>query len=189
MDPEFRRHMTLERLNGTPDGHVKSIYYNDLRPKCVDQDLRVAVVSTKEVTVEVPENPPWPISRVPDFCKTAGQEWYHSQAKLGNVQSIDTCKHRTSGDLLGMLLHYEDGTREAVGQWRFDYVIEAITQQNVAYLAQFHLQYNDGIPCVRNLMFRRRPPSRAWVTIPMRGYLVWWFSEIGGFVAHQEDTS
>jgi hypothetical protein len=74
------------------DGHVNAIIYNDLRLKDSERDLRVAVSSTHGVTVEVPEHPPWPTSKLPDICKGIGQTWYYSRAPMEGIQSVEICK-------------------------------------------------------------------------------------------------
>ncbi|PWO20921.1 GTPase-activating protein that regulates ARFs (ADP-ribosylation factors) [Pyrenophora tritici-repentis] len=187
-ESEHRSDIKLQRLNGSPDGYVKSIYYNDLRPKPTERDLRLAVVSTKETTVAVPEDPPWPIGKVPVAGRQIGQDWFHSQAILKNVQSIDTCKHRTTGICLGILLHYEDSTREALGQWRFDHNIEVMDKQEVPHQINLCLGYVESIPCVTDICFGSGVDDPRWVAIAMRGCLVWWFSKLGGLVVHEDDT-
>jgi len=105
------------------------------------------------MTVAVPEHLPWPIGQLPDASRRIGQDWFHSRASLKNVQSIDICKHRTTGICLGILLYYGDCTREALGQWRFDHVIEVIDKQEVLYQVKLCLGYVGSVPCVTDISF------------------------------------
>jgi hypothetical protein len=140
------------------------------------------------MTVAVPEHPPWPIGQLPDAGRRSWQDWFHSHATLKNVQSIDICKHRTSRICLGILLHYGDSTREALGQWRFDHIIEVMDDQEVPYQVNLCLGYVGSVPCVTDISFNSGVDDTRWVTIAMRGCLVWWFSQLGGLVVHKEDT-
>lgn len=171
------------------DGHVTSLYYNDLRPESTERDLRIAVTSTKTTTFEVPEDPPWPISQVPDVSRGLGQEWFHSEAPLENVQSIQVCKDNTNGHCLGILLHYHDGSTEALGQWRFDYHIETMANKDNLHQLYFYLGHLKSLPTVQDIEFNAEweldRPKR--VTVAMRGRLMWWFrSGLSGIIIHEQ---
>jgi hypothetical protein len=86
------------------------------------------------------------------------------------------------------LLHYENGTGEVLGQWRFDHVIDAMGKYDVPHSIHFYLGFVEGIPCVKNICFNLEEDHTGWVTIVMRGCLVWWFSELGGYVVHKHDV-
>jgi hypothetical protein len=107
---------------------------------------------------------------------------------LESVRSIDICQDKTTGNCLGILLHYEDCTREVLGQWRFDHVIKAMANQDIPHLIHFHLDYVESIPCVKNICFNSQVDGPGWITVAMQGCLVWWFSALGGIVVHEKNT-
>jgi hypothetical protein len=175
---------SFQRLNGGSDGHVTSLYYNDLRPEYNERDLRIAISCTKDSTVDVPERPPSLSGQLPDVCRSGGGDWFYSHATLESVQSIDICRNKIDGNCLGILLHYNDGTREVLGQWRFDYVIE-VGKQGIPHLVHFQLGFIRGNPCIKDIRFNSQVEQPDWMTIDMRGYLEWWTSQFGGFVVQK----
>ncbi|KAF2012693.1 hypothetical protein BU24DRAFT_484418 [Aaosphaeria arxii CBS 175.79] len=183
--PEWRSGVTVQRLNGSSDGDVISFYYNDLRPQSSERDLRLAIVSKGLGRNDVPENPPWPKSEFPDELRAYGGQWFHSKATLQGVQSVDICRHRTKKYCLGILLHYKNRTREVLGQWRVDQVIETMTEDSVPHLIRFHRGYDMSTPYVREICFKQAADLQGWTTFRMHGHLVWWFNEEGGLIRHE----
>jgi hypothetical protein len=188
-EPADRADITIQRLNGSQDGYIKTIIYNEPRTKDTERDLRLAISSTQEMMVEVPERPLWPTSKVPFICRHLGQLWYHSQAPLKGIRSIDICKDNTSRVCFGMKIWYHDHDHsEVLGQWRFDQCIETLPNQDDAYAINFQLGFASGVPCVQDIRFE--PCSGldqpGWVTMAMDGYLVWWFRRLGGVVVHEQ---
>ena len=188
-EPARRAHFGIKSLNRSSDGHVTSLYYNDLRQKLAERVLQVAITSTKGTTIDVPKDPPWwPISSIPDCGRNIGQEWFYSNATLEGVQSIDICRHRTTGFCLGILLSYDDCTKAALGQWRSDHIIEAMDKYDTPRLLQFALDHVGSSPCVKDIRFNSPGDQRGWVTFAMRGRLLWWFNERSAHVVHEEYT-
>jgi hypothetical protein len=187
-EPVDRTDITIKRLNSSQDGYIKAIFYNHLRSKNTERDLRLAISSTQDLIVEVPERPPWPTSEVPFICRHLGQLWYHSQAPLKGIRSIGICKDNTARVCFGIEIRYHDHA-EVLGQWRFDQCIETLPNQDDADEIYFQLGFVDGVPCVRDIQYK--PCSGVdqpeWVTMAMDGYLVWWFNRLGSVVVHEQD--
>jgi hypothetical protein len=187
--PHRRIGLRVRCLNRSPEGTVKSIdslYYNCLRSKGGTRYLRLAAVGSQDISVELPDIPPWPICDIPAICQRTGSHWFHSQATLETVQSIDVCKDKTTTNCLGILLHYADRV-EALGQWRFDQLTEKMAGDYVLTCIHFRLN-RDGVPYVKDISFDANPEadSTEWMTVTLRGRLVWWFSERGGYIFHED---
>ncbi|KAF2844442.1 hypothetical protein T440DRAFT_512196 [Plenodomus tracheiphilus IPT5] len=188
-EPADRADITIHCLNCSQDGYVSTIFYNELRSKSTERDFRLAVSSTQDMIVEVPERPPWPTSAIPIICRHIGQSWYHSQAPLKGIRCINICKNDTKRVCFGMELHYHDHSTEVLGQWRFDQCIEELSNQDDACAIHFQVEFVNGIPCVKDIRLKpySGPDQPGWVTMAMNGCLVWWFSRMGGVVVHEED--
>ncbi|KAF2022726.1 hypothetical protein EK21DRAFT_82556 [Setomelanomma holmii] len=188
VNPESHSDVTIKCLNGSRDGYVKAIFYNDLRSKGAERDLRLAISSTQDIKVEVPEHPPWPIGRVPYLCMHTEQPWYYSKASLKGIRSIEICRHNTTLVCFGISIHYDDQSREVLGQWRFDQYIGNLPTGDYPYI-HFHVNFSNGNPCVQDIQFEphRGIDQAGWTSIPMNGCLVWWFSKSGGVVVHEQD--
>jgi hypothetical protein len=176
-------------LNRSPEGTVKSIdslYYNRLRSKGGTRFLSLAVVGSEEINVKLPDIPPWPICDIPRACQRTGDQWFHSQARLETVKSIDVCKDKRTMNCLGILLHYADKV-EALGQWRFDQLTEKMAGEYVLACIHLRVQKN-GTAHVKDISFDTNfeADSTEWMTVTLRGRLVWWFSEHGGYIAHED---
>jgi hypothetical protein len=180
----------IQRLNGSQDGYIKAIFYNVLRSKDTERDLRLAVSSTQDMRVEVPEHPLWPTSALPHICRNLGQQWYHSQAPLKGIRSIDIYKGDTAQVCFGMEICYHDHSKEVLGHWRFDQCIETLTNQDDSSTINFHSGFVNGVPCIHDIRFGPYSgvDQPGWSTMAMDGCLVWWFSRLGGVVVHEQDT-
>lgn len=166
---------------------MTSLYYSSLPPQDPERDLQLAVVGSRGDTIDCPETPPWPTSIIPDSCLNAKQEWFHSQATLENVRSIDVCQNRLNGHCLGILLHYHDLHTEVVGQWRFDQSIKNMPKQSNPVSIHFLSERVNGLPCVKSICVNsQQQEDNRWQTFGMRGSLVWWFCEDGGFISHND---
>jgi hypothetical protein len=189
-EPADRADITIQQLNGSQDGYINAIFYNDLRSKDTDRDLRLAISSTQDMMVEVPERPLWSTSRFPYICRNLGQEWYHSRAPLKGLHSIRICKGNTVQVCFGMEICYHDHSKVVLGHWRFDQCIETLTNQGDVPAIYFRSGFVNGVPCINDIRFG--PCSGlyqpGWVSMAMYGCLVWWFSRLGRVVVHEQDT-
>jgi hypothetical protein len=61
-------------------------------------------------------------------------------------------------------------------------------KHDIPHSIHFSLGFVKGVPCVKNICFNLDENLTGWVTIVMRGCLVWWFSELGGYVVHKDDV-
>ncbi|PGH15194.1 hypothetical protein AJ79_02559 [Helicocarpus griseus UAMH5409] len=115
--------------------------------------------------------------------------WYITKAPLGRLSGVQICQdqelpHRPC---LGLLLYYEDGSVEAVGQIRWDRTISS----------KVHVPI-----CLRNKEFERRnyisevrefgrlasnAEDDGWQEVPEKGTIVWWLSHIGDRVTIYSD--
>lgn len=120
------------------------------------------------------------------MCKSAGQQWFYSQAALEDVQTIEVCRKEPKGRCLGALLHYGDGSREVLGQWRFDFVIDVLAKEDDTQLICFQLDFDGSIPYVQDVHFDFEVIHPGSFTTALDGCLTWWFSELGGYLVHAE---
>lgn len=189
-EPEDRDDMIMHPLNGTQDGHVSTIFYNNLRSNDTARDVRLAVSSTQEDTmVEVPQRPPWPINRIPSIFRHLGQSWYHSQAPLKGLRHVNICRDNTTQLCLGIEIHYHEHSTEFLGQWRFDQSIEMLQIQDDTSMIHVQTGFVGSIPCIKNIQFEldKGVDEPGWRGMALEGCLVWWYSRLGGFVTREED--
>ncbi|KAI1089870.1 hypothetical protein F5B19DRAFT_494926 [Rostrohypoxylon terebratum] len=132
---------------------------------------------------------------------TTPYPFFYSRCKMGAVTRVTPCyrHHPHSNQLMGMLLEYEDGHTERMGEWRFDWAVEPI---NVEKKSRLRLTMEvchgqiDGCKthsCVvlhAEVVPLGTPLERGnhtwYMDIPWRGTLEWWFNES---TKHCEHTS
>lgn len=97
-----------------------------------------------------------------------------------HVIEVYPCINRTSlyQPVIGMLLHYADGHRECVGQFRRDWVAEPVSVGNSDKLFICGKRTKECWGYVANVTCQE-PRSRSesrWLDVAQAGTLEWWFS-------------
>ena len=120
------------------DGPISALYYNDpLLERCHwITSIGVALTNPSSLGDHVSESSIPRLSKYSSLyygdmsnrlCEKGGT--YMTLASLEKIWGIQTCKD-TSQDqqpIIGLLLHYLDGSREALGQWSFERTCSEIT--------------------------------------------------------------
>jgi hypothetical protein len=90
-----------------------------------------------------------------------------------------------------MEIRYKDHHKEVLGQWRFDQDVETLPNHEDAYAIYFHVSFINGIQCVQDVRFGPHSglDQPEWVMMAMEGCIVWWFSNSGGVVVHEQDKN
>lgn len=122
---------------------------------------------------------PVPISACPHLNKSRTEHWSYTSCSLGHITEVHPCIKRTDPDrqVMGMLLHYSDGHRECVGQYRLDWVAEPVVvgeMQKLYICCKVGRKGNRYVAAVT-----ARAPGQAegwWHDVAQSGTLEWWFS-------------
>ncbi|GAB1218023.1 hypothetical protein ATERTT37_007269 [Aspergillus terreus] len=87
---------------------------------------------------------------------------------------------------MGLLLHYEDGSCESVGQFRWDQRISeripAAIRLHVGRLGPWKKNQRFVLHVQSAVDVEARLPWGRWVDVPASGFLVWWSGRIGDVV-------
>lgn len=134
----------------------------------------VAVVASQDATPSLPVSvSPCPYTQYNEF-------WIHSSCSLRHLTLVHVCidKSAPHRPVVGMLLHYVDGHRESVGQYRLDWSIEPITvgETDRLYICGKRTKKSWGYVAT---VAAGPPLNRAegcWLDVAQTGLLEWWFS-------------
>ncbi|KAI1209198.1 uncharacterized protein F4807DRAFT_467816 [Annulohypoxylon truncatum] len=124
--------------------------------------------------------------------------WYYSRCEMEGVTHIIPCHKNTRhpNQLVGLLLEYEDGHRERLGEWRFDWAAEPIRvlghSGSLRLKEKVYDHLCDGQVCKvwdMEVVPARAPPSEEedydwYIDLPWHGTLEWWFDLSPLFCAH-----
>jgi hypothetical protein len=120
--------------------------------------------------------------RPPFASGTMGYSWYMTRASLVGVCKVQCCRDETKAHcpLIGLLLHYDDDSREALGQFRWDRQVSNILTPPI----QFRHSDLCRKPYVRDIRERRAEDDEfqtngdEWRN--MSGHCaIWWFGTSG----------
>lgn len=128
-----------------------------------------------------------PSGQAPPSLYENGASWYYSDASLEDVVEITPCRWREAGQqqshskIIGLLLHYSNGSRSCLGEFRLDC---ASTPLRVRDTEKLRLGFNLDIrrPYLAEIRFSSPPapsdwePNEQWLEIPWKGTLQWWFA-------------
>ncbi|KAI8963384.1 hypothetical protein F5Y11DRAFT_319646 [Daldinia sp. FL1419] len=120
--------------------------------------------------VPVPESP-YPES-------TSVEDFFHTSASLDGVVAVTPCRVK-QGDITnftGMLLHYENGHKVAVGQIKFDCLDDTfrISPSETLLLG---FSTTNGYPYVASIQLSPlRKDNMVYLNVPWYGQIEWWFS-------------
>ncbi|KAI9704080.1 MAG: hypothetical protein M1836_006941 [Candelina mexicana] len=171
---------SLTRLNNAP---ISALFHNDPLLEHHYWITHFGVSSTTHTnqaptTTFDPHNSPPPINLTPPTHPgISNGETYKTSAPLCNIRGIQTCTDTTQPHhpIAGLLLHYTNNTREAVGQWRFDLTCSPL----ISDIRIFNYQTS-----VLNVTPRTHPSAMRQHQLPriMRHYIkkVWFSSSACG---------
>ena len=190
---EFANSVKFSALAQSSDGAVECFVFPDcgLNAYTVGDVGVVCDPSSKPVIrgpdPEHPIHPP-PYLDSPDLEPRDDPEhefhayqMFCSRATLCGVASIQVCRD-IDGDTtpcLGMMLHYRDGTRETVGQWRWDRPIRSyqVDKGSATTLNFIEVQRGNLIALRLGLPSDKEDVTSqfSWFGVPLDGEIVWWF--------------
>ncbi|XP_044717283.1 uncharacterized protein HRG_08791 [Hirsutella rhossiliensis] len=188
--PKFRNqyHLIYSTTNSP-----SRIYFNEWDPfedeKCVKYiGIESDAAETDRATnqrLETSESmcpPPLTTTSQPPYTQY-NEPWHYTNCMLENVVEIACCVDGTVSHkpVIGMMVHYGDGHRACIGQYRLDWVLDkspadpsmslriglAKTRKNFPYVARITLG-NPAAPASDSL---------SWMDVPWHGKLEWWFSQ------------
>lgn len=139
----------------------------------------------------ISHKPQIPISQAPSWMI---QSWgYYTSAAFENVAQVIPCRLRLAkySKIIGLLLQYSDGSRECVGQCRFDSLTSPLQTQDAPKLClafdrrkgQFHHVATVELCPPRDRM------SLDWLDLPWGGRLEWWVGPRQDLIHHQGQQS
>jgi hypothetical protein len=160
-------------------GPVTAIYHSipDWDGPCCMLDFAVASVGKSHLDLSYHPVMPDPIPRI----IRSRASLYYSCASLSNLSRVEVCREFENFQrCTGLLLHYEDGTREVVGQYRPDKstIISDIHERMMSFLWVKTYDTNH----LRDIRFgdiekgplpRHHGPSTQW---SLDGQMAWWFN-------------
>ncbi|KAF5020171.1 hypothetical protein F66182_7811 [Fusarium sp. NRRL 66182] len=121
---------------------------------------------------------PVAISNYPSSISS--EVWLHTSCSMAHLTEIQPCvdKTRTHQPIIGMLLHYADGHRECVGQFRLDWASELIMLSETDNVFICGKRTGEGRGYVSTITASAPvgDSSERWLHIEQTGTLEWWFS-------------
>ncbi|KAI1459459.1 hypothetical protein F4805DRAFT_455620 [Annulohypoxylon moriforme] len=129
-------------------------------------------------------------------------DWYYSSCRMEGVTRIIPCHKKDANpeQLVGMLLEYDDGHKERMGEWRFDWAGEPMRiLDREGYLRVKHVDCGHGNHQVLNIQqcevwdlelvsSETAPIDRnyydKYIDMPWYGTLEWWFFDLPVWLEH-----
>ncbi|KAE8329191.1 hypothetical protein BDV39DRAFT_191412 [Aspergillus sergii] len=174
------------------DGAISGIVHEGVDLKYTHGIVEIGVTCNPGCQVETPEQEPQfgryecPPTRYTRPMPT----WYLTKAPVEGLYKVRVCRdlEKTHRPCIGLLLYYEEGRVESLGQvhWDLD-----LTQDVLApiYIGKGSIDGNDYIKDVQRDAACTRLESEVdiWQKIPENGTIVWWFSYLGDKVTMYTD--
>ncbi|KAJ4191175.1 hypothetical protein NW767_010970 [Fusarium falciforme] len=111
-------------------------------------------------------------------------EYLYSSAPLCGVTKLSFCRGEADGIpdcVLGILLHYGDGCKRAVGSVRPD-LLDAVVEVGDSKEMSFRLnKWNNVVEATLSTVDQ----VDGWIKVPWSGTLVWWFSSYRCEISHE----
>ena len=115
---------------------------------------------------------------------------YFSKCRLEETSSITCCVYmeQDQKSIIGMMLHYHNGSRACVGMYHHDWTIDPLVIHDSSKPLSFTLCEDEahGVdePSERTYITavsvdgnsRTNPPGSGNIQMPWRGWIEWWFS-------------
>ncbi|ODM19629.1 hypothetical protein SI65_04614 [Aspergillus cristatus] len=179
------------------DGVITGIFHNGLDPQA--SKFRSGKISVFGVTCNEKQyrsqalNPePTPIHldapQLPG-CNP-GLAWYMTKARLEGLCRVRVCRDREElhQSCLGLLLYYEDGHLESLGQVRWDRdleheVLAPFRVENVVVGGKNYIKdVRKDAAYTGNFL-----KESKWQSVPRYGTLIWWFGHMGNRITIYHD--
>lgn len=131
----------------------------------------------------------------PGFKREPAAWWYMTKAPLVNLASVQTCRDTTQRHkpYIGLLLTYADGSRECLGQFRWDVEVSDSIEAPVWLLTDIlmfssvkrfprfgdieTMNYVSTVGTVHNRV--HEGPFSGYKIAPGKGTVIWWFGVLG----------
>ncbi|KAI1103613.1 hypothetical protein F4804DRAFT_352833 [Jackrogersella minutella] len=110
----------------------------------------------------------------------------YSSCSMSGVKSITLCYFKMT-TLAGMLLEYEDGHKESMGQMRFDWTVQTIPITDPIYTKlRFTTEISSHNVSVKvtSLLDSAVPDGCTWSDIPFKGTMQLWLQQNGEICIH-----
>lgn len=142
--------------------------------------------------MEIYNPPPTPPDDTPDIW------WYMTKAPLENLVSVQTCRDTTleHKPYIGLLLTYTDGSRECLGQFRWD--VEVSDYMELPLRMQIEglsfdeedryplCSIEEGFDYISEVCGKGMKAQSTefeeyeeWIETPDKGTMIWWFGVLG----------
>jgi hypothetical protein len=160
------------------EGRLSGLYHtaNDVTTAFAEVGvLRENALVTETCGLKIPSNS-WH-SHVPG---APSRDWHLNVKGLEGNTSLRFCEANLGGQpqCIGMLLTYEDGHQECLGQLRFDKHISQEVAVDAIKLSQYYVEIK---PYVR-WRFRTSAPVCDWCQLASQGAICWWFGSKGNSI-------
>jgi len=113
---------------------------------------------------------------MPDPSPPFGLEWYYSKASLCNISHVEICRESNwKPRCIGLLFCYDDGSREVLGQYRWDQV-ESYDIHHCTTVSFRWAESKHGNVYLTDIQFG--PPanqSASQTQWPLLGKIEWWY--------------
>jgi hypothetical protein len=103
--------------------------------------------------------------------------WYYSEACLVGVTELQLCidQNRPSHACIGILLKYNNGRTESLGQWRFDFAISTVKPTTYFYICTVLAENGSYVQYVGLDKRKRSESEEVWLRISVHDTLSCWF--------------
>ncbi|KAI1758868.1 hypothetical protein GGR53DRAFT_515636 [Hypoxylon sp. FL1150] len=127
------------------------------------------------------DSTPFPeINLTPPPCRIASFDLFLTSAVLDDVVEIIPCRQKlaTHSPIIGLLLHYGNGNRACLGQFRFDCVGTPVVVDQTQKLRLGFARESSRYPYVAKMAFHPagQEVGYEWIELSWRGRVDWWFS-------------
>lgn len=170
--------VNLRRVATLPRRHCR-VYFNQIDPSG-RRNVGLIALENGCVTANQDNLPSLPasISRCP--YTQSNEIWVHSSCSMRNLTLIYTCINNSvpHGPVVGMPLHYADGHRGSVGQFRLDWRIEplAVGETDKLYICGKRTKQSWGYVATVTTQAPLIRTEGNWLDIVQVDSLEWWFS-------------
>jgi len=183
-DPELEFH----RVYAT-DNRPSRVYFNEWDP---DQGppwvTHLGLEKTETDTLVRSERnrqgryPPSLIPSAPPPYTLYNEVWFYTNCRMENIKEIVYCVDETVTDkpVTGMMLHYTNGRRSCLGQYRPDLALVSLRTDATKKLRIGVGKTSKRFPFVAEVTVlvhgAAELRSSTWVDVPWHGRLEWWFT-------------
>lgn len=169
------------------DGAITGVCHDGLDPhaKCITENgvtcdpKRPVKRNTISASYE-----PYDVPTIPSGSGAPAFMWYLTKAPLSGLLRVRTCRDQEQAHCpcIGLLLYYEDGSTEALGQTRWDQEITPDIRGPIRIRNIVDEQGSFHVTDVQTAC-PTHPEDDSWQVFPSHGTVVWWFGQLGDKVS------